>query len=57
MSEFDKKFKENIVYIKDIKNRICLSIILILFLDFIRDDFKLVIFDYIVEKDRIIVDS
>ncbi|EGT4582818.1 TPA: tail fiber domain-containing protein [Clostridioides difficile] len=57
LSESDKKFKENIVYIKDIKNRTRSSITPTPFLDFIRDDFKPATFDYIAEKDRTIADS
>ncbi|MCC0783645.1 tail fiber domain-containing protein [Clostridioides sp. ES-S-0108-01] len=59
LSESDKKFKENIVYIKDIKNRIRSSITPTPFLDFIKDEFKPATFDYIVaaEKDRTIADS
>lgn len=59
LSESDKKFKENIVYIKDIKNRTRSSITPTPFLDFIKDDFKPATFDYIVasEKDRTIADS
>ncbi|MCR1424763.1 tail fiber domain-containing protein [Clostridioides difficile] len=59
LSESDKKFKENIVYIKDIKNRTRSSITPTPFLDFIKDEFKPATFDYIVsaEKDRTIADS
>ncbi|HBG5808270.1 hypothetical protein ADOKEBJH_00038 [Clostridioides phage AR1086-1] len=57
LSESDKKFKENIVYIKDIKNRTRSSITPTPFLDFIKDDFKPATFDYIAEKDRTIADS
>lgn len=57
LSESDKKFKENIVYIKDIKNRTRSTITPTPFLDFIRDDFKPATFDYIAEKDRTIADS
>ncbi|MCP8386674.1 tail fiber domain-containing protein [Clostridioides difficile] len=57
LSESDKKFKENIVYIKDIKKRSRSSVIPTPFLDFIRDDFKPATFDYIAEKDRTIADS
>ncbi|VIF92516.1 Uncharacterised protein [Clostridioides difficile] len=57
LSESDKKFKENIVYIKDIKNRTRSSITPTPFLDFIRDDFKPATFDYISEKERTIADS
>ncbi|HBY2610909.1 TPA: tail fiber domain-containing protein [Clostridioides difficile] len=57
LSESDKKFKENIVYIKDIKNRTRSSITPTPFLDFIKDEFKPATFDYIAEKDRTIADS
>ncbi|MDV9617699.1 tail fiber domain-containing protein [Clostridioides difficile] len=57
LSESDKKFKENIVYIKDIKNRTRSSIMPTPFLDFIKDEFKPATFDYIAEKDRTIADS
>ncbi|HIE4740749.1 TPA: tail fiber domain-containing protein [Clostridioides difficile] len=57
LSESDKKFKENIVYIKDIKNRTRSSITPTPFLDFIKDEFKPATFDYIAEKDRTISDS
>lgn len=57
LSESDKKFKENIVYIKDIKNRTRSSITPTPFLDFIKDEFKPAKFDYIAEKDRTIADS
>ncbi|EGT5157348.1 tail fiber domain-containing protein [Clostridioides difficile] len=57
LSESDKKFKENIVYIKDIKNRTRSSITPTPFLDFIKDEFKPATFDYIAERDRTIADS
>lgn len=57
LSESDKKFKENIVYIKDIKNRTRSSVTPTPFLDFIKDEFKPATFDYIAEKDRTIADS
>ncbi len=57
LSESDKKFKENIVYIKDIKNRSRSSVIPTPFLDFIRDEFKPATFDYIAERDRTLADS
>ncbi|EOY7170430.1 tail fiber domain-containing protein [Clostridioides difficile] len=57
LSESDKKFKENIVYIKDIKKRSRSSVIPTPFLDFIRDEFKPATFDYIAERDRTLADS
>ncbi|HBG5345030.1 TPA: tail fiber domain-containing protein [Clostridioides difficile] len=57
LSESDKKFKENIVYIKDIKNRTRSSITPTPFLDFIKNEFKPATFDYIAEKERTLADS
>lgn len=57
LSESDKKFKENIVYIKDIKNRSRSNIIPTPFLDFIKNEFKPATFDYIAEKERTLADS
>lgn len=57
LNESDRKFKENIVYIKDMKKRIRSSIIPTPFLDFIKNEFKPATFDYIAEKERTLADS
>lgn len=57
LNESDRKFKENIVYIKDMKKRSRSSIIPTPFLDFIKDEFKPATFDYIAERDKTLADS